>query len=73
MAFDDLSPKLFKNAALAALAGFVATFAGFLVATPKPTTVSAYVAAAAGAAYGAVRLAAGAIAAAASKPLDVDK
>ena len=73
MAGKDLFSKgLFVNAALAALAGFVSAFGAFLVATPKPTSTSVYVSAAAGAAYGALRLFVGAIAAAADKPLGVD-
>lgn len=66
-------PKLVTNTALAFVAGFAATFGAFIFATPKNPGVSAIIAAAAAAAYAGFRAAVGALAAAAGKPVSVDK
>lgn len=74
MAGKDLFNKeLYVNAALAALAGFVTSFGAFMAATPKPVDESLYVSAGLAAAYGALRLFVGALAAAAGKPVSVDE
>ena len=74
MAGSDLvNKKLWLNVGLAALAGFVSSFAAFLQTTPKPTSTAAIISASVAAAWGAVRLAAGLIAAAANKPISVDQ
>lgn len=67
-----LSKKVLINGALAALAAGIGSFA-YAVATSNATSVAALKSVAAGAAYGAVRVAAGVIADVFGKPVPVDK
>jgi len=70
---DLFSKKLYINALLASLAGFVTSFGAFLTATDKPADFAVYVSAAVAAGYGALRLFVGALAAAAGKTPTVDQ